>query len=108
MALRPLVNVIAAEAGAEPNLGLLAQYGVLGLVAMLLIIFARVSYKRETDRSDRLETEVVRLNNMIIEKVIPALSSATGAIQDATELLRAVQREREINTLRTRERNQGP
>ena len=86
----------------EVDLGVLAQYGVLGVFAILLILFARVSYKRETDRSDRLEAEVVRLNNLIIDKVIPALSSATNAVEDATELLRSMQRELE----RERERRQ--
>jgi hypothetical protein len=89
---------LAAESGGEGgvgDLGVLAQYGVLGVFAVLLIVFAKVSYRRETDRSDRLEQEVVRLNNLIIERVIPALSSATNVVEDATELLRAMQRELE-------------
>ena len=97
---------LAAESGGIGDLGVLAQYGVLGVFAILLILFAKISYKRETERSDRLEAEVVRLNNLIIERVIPALSSATGVVQDATELLRSMQRERELHGLQDRER--GP
>ncbi len=88
--------------GGVGDLGVLAQYGVLGVFAVLLILFAKISYKRETERSDRLEQEVVRLNNLIIERVIPALSSATNVVEDATELLRAVQREREVTQFHER------
>lgn len=87
---------LAADGGSgSGDIGVLAQYGVLGVFAVLLIMFAKISYKRETDRSDRLEAEVVRLNSLIIERVIPALGGATNVVQDATELLRAMQRERE-------------
>lgn len=87
---------LAAEAGAGgADLGLLAQYGVLGVFAVLLIVFAKTSYRRETERADRLEQEVVRLNNLIIDRVIPALGSANTVVEDATELLRSMQRERE-------------
>lgn len=90
-----------SEVGGVGDIGVLAQYGVLGVFALLLILFAKISYKRETDRADRLEAEVVRLNNLIIDRVIPALGSATSVVEDATELLRSMQRERELD--RTRE-----
>lgn len=98
------MNVLAfylGEAASDPiNLAVLAQYGVLGLGAGALAIFAKVSYKRETERSDRLEAEVIRLNNLIIDRAIPALTSAANAAEGATELLRDMQREREINMMR--------
>lgn len=86
---------LTAESDGVGDLGVLAQYGVLGVFAILLILFAKISYRRETERSDRLEQEVIRLNNLIIERVIPAISSATNIVEDATELLRSMQRERE-------------
>lgn len=103
---------LAAEAGTASgvDVGLLAQYGVLGVFAILLIIFAKTSYRRETERADRLEQEVVRLNNLIIDRVIPALGSATSVVEDATELLRSMQREREHDrgpTTNTRRRSSG-
>lgn len=73
--------------------GILLQYGVLGLGALVLLWFARVSYKREVDRADRLEAEVLRLNNLIQEKHIPALESATHALRDATEIIRDYDRD---------------
>lgn len=94
--------LFVSEAAADNplSLGMLAQYGVLGVVSAGLIIFAKGAYKRETDRSDRLEAEVIRLNNMIVDRVIPALTSSANAVEDATELLQGVQREREIALLR--------
>lgn len=89
------LDAVAAAAESEPGLVMLAQYGVLGVFAVLLVIFARVSYKRETDRSDRLEAEVLRLNALIIDKVIPALANTANAVEDATALMRAMQRERD-------------
>jgi hypothetical protein len=99
---------LLAEAGSDPvNLGILAQYGVLGLVAGGLIIFAKGSHKRETDRSDRLEAEVARLNtviidrdNIIMDRVIPALTSTTKAVEEATDVLRGMQHERQFSMAR--------
>jgi len=72
-----------------------AQYGVLGVVAALLIWFAKGAHQRERDRADRMEEENKRLNALILDRVIPALISATRAAEESTELLNAVQRERE-------------
>lgn len=90
-----LVAQLAVEGGGEgPNLAVLGQYGVLGVFAVLLVWFAKFMIARETARADRLEAEVVRLNNTIQEKVIPALMSATGAVEESTEMLRDMQRGR--------------
>lgn len=75
---------------AEGDLSILAQYGVLGVFAILLIIFAKTAYKRETERADRLEQEVLRLNQLIQDKHIPALESATYALKEATDALQKV------------------
>jgi hypothetical protein len=87
--------MVLATADPGTDLSLLAQYGVLGVFALLLILFAKTSYKRETDRSDRLEAEVLRLNNLIQEKAIPALASATRALEESQNLLHDLQRERD-------------
>ena len=89
------VVTVAAETTDSAGFGILLQYGVLGVFATLLVIFARISYRREIDRADRLEKEVVRLNSTIQDKVIPALESATRAIEQSTLLLLDMQRERE-------------
>jgi hypothetical protein len=91
-----IAATIAAEgaAGEGPNYAVLGQYGVLGVFAVLLVWFAKFMIGRETARADRLEQEVLRLNTTIQEKVIPALLSATGAVEESTEMLRDMQRER--------------
>lgn len=94
----------AAEEGGGPNYAVLGQYGVLGVFAVLLVWFAKFMIGRETTRADRLEAEVVRLNNIIQEKVIPALMSATGAVEESTELLRDLQRDRRDGYPRGRSR----
>lgn len=97
----------AAEAGADPNLGVLAQYGILGVFAALLAYFAKFMVGRETARADRLEAEVIRLNDVIAARVIPALTSSASAVEDATELLKAMQREREMALYRERDHRGG-
>lgn len=85
------LSVMADGTGADYTV--LSQYGVLGVFAVLLVWFARLMITRETARADRLEAEVVRLNNIIQEKVIPALMSATGSVEESTEMLRDLQRD---------------
>jgi hypothetical protein len=67
-----------------------ADYGVLGLLAIVLIAFARTAYKRETVRADNSEAEVRRLNTVIQEKYVPALEearkAAVASMQAALEL----------------------
>lgn len=94
------LSYLAGAAGDSLDLGILAQYGILGLVAAGLFIFAKGAYKRELDRADRLEAEVTRLNNQMFERVIPLLTSAANSVEDVTELLRDFQREREYSALR--------
>lgn len=87
--------------------GVLLQYGAVGAVALTLGLFARTLIKREQERADRLEvdakearqqynTEVSRLNTLIQEKTIPALLTATQAIQASQQLLQSLQYQRDI------------
>lgn len=101
-----LAVLLAAEGGSEPNYAVLGQYGVLGVFAVLLIWFARFMINRETARADRLEQEVLRLNNIIQDKVIPALLSATGAVEQSTEMFRDLQREMRVDGYSSRRRAQ--
>jgi hypothetical protein len=106
---------LAADIPSDPvNLAILTQYGILGIVAAGLFVFSKSSYKRETDRSDRLEAEVNRLNNviierdnMIIDRAIPALTSAAQAVEQATRLLREMQHTHELNLMRGPEARRG-
>lgn len=87
--------------------GVLLQYGAVGAVALTLGFFARTLIKREQERADRLEVEakearlaynaeVSRLNTLIQEKTIPALLTATSAINNSQQLLQSLQYQRDI------------
>jgi hypothetical protein len=82
-------------ADSSTDFSVFAQYGVLGVIAVILIWFAKSAHQRERDRADRMEAENKRLNELVLERVIPALTSATHAIEESGELLNAIQRERE-------------
>jgi hypothetical protein len=101
---------VAAEGGAtaEPTAIDLAQYGAIGTLCTLLVWFAFRAWKRETERSDRLEAENRadrerlegenrRLHGDIQEKAIPALLASATALTEVTELLRDQQRARRVD-----------
>lgn len=104
------------------NLGLLAQYGPLGIIAALLIWFARGAHQRERDRADllgeenkrlitiiadreatqrerdhaeRLEEDNKRLNAIIADRVIPAVLEAARAAEESARLLANIQSEQQ-------------
>lgn len=82
-----LTTLAADGVSGGVDISVLTQYGVLGVFAILLILFARISYKRETDRSDRLEGELNRLNGWVQDKAIPALLASARANEDSQTLL---------------------
>jgi hypothetical protein len=88
------------------NVDALAQYGVLGIFAALMVVLVQRLLKREQDRSDKAEAEVARLNGLFQEKILPLLGSATNAIEAAQAVLKDIQRQREIDDI-LRRREQG-
>lgn len=74
----------------------LASTGVLGVFAVLLIIFARGLLAREQARSDAAAAEVTRLNTLMQEKFLPALISATQAISASQAILQEMQLKQQI------------
>lgn len=95
------MHTVLADAGGV-DLAVLGQYGVLGVVAAMLLLYARGSVQRERDRADRLEAENQRLNSLIADRAIPALMAASKAAEESASLLSAIQREREQEALMTR------
>jgi hypothetical protein len=94
--------LLPALLAADPSvdyLGTFTQYGVLGVIAAMLIWFAKGAHQRERERADRMEEENRRLNTLILDRVIPALTSATRAAEESAELLSAMQRERDLAKL---------
>lgn len=93
---------LAAEA-VPPGINDLAKYGPLGLFCLALLWFAwwvirndraaaqqfaQEAWKRETERADRLEAEVNRLNGYIQNTAIPAVLAGTTAVTEATMAMR--------------------
>ncbi len=110
----PLVlSVLLAAAGdGAADLAVFAQFGAVGIIAAMGIWFAKgahqrerdhtdKAHQRERDRADRLEAENRRLNDLILERVIPAMTAATSAAQESAQLLADLQRERELERLST-------
>lgn len=99
--MHPLPELLtaAADAAGGIDITVFAQYGILGVIAAMLIWFARGAHQRERDRADRLEAEVQRLHTLMLDRVIPALTSATNAAEESAALLQAMQRERELSNI---------
>lgn len=90
----PILIPFAANEGTV-DVSTFAQYGVLGIITLILIWFAKGAHQRERDRADQLQADNKALNQLIIDRVIPALTSSAAAIEQSTELIRDIQRERE-------------
>lgn len=85
--------VDAAQGGSGLGLGALVQTGVTGSLAAILLVFARTAYLRETQRSDRLETQLGELNRTVLDRYAGALAEAARAVADATETLSRARRD---------------
>lgn len=108
MWLTAVVLLVQATDSGSIDFGVFAQYGILGILCAGLILFARGAYQRERDRADRLEDENRRLHDLMLDRVIPALSSATRAAEETGALLNSIQRERELAKLTEQQPHRRP
>lgn len=60
---------------------LIAQWGVAGLILIVLFAVGRVIHKEDKERSDRLEAELREVNKALVDRVVPALTDAAKAIE---------------------------
>jgi hypothetical protein len=88
-----VLNTAAGVAG--PDLGVLGNYGILGLFTVILLGFGLRAWQREITRADRLETELREKNQAMQDRVIPALTTAAAAVQQSAEMMRELTEERE-------------
>ena len=72
-----------------------AQFGAIGILAALAVAAVRVLFKeqveankREKERGDRLEQELLRLNEAIRGQYLTTIGDATRAIGDAIAVVR--------------------
>ena len=97
---------LAADSG-DP-VGMLLQYGVLGIFAVLLILYAKSSIAREQDRSERAENQVKELNEFVRNELLPKQVEATLLHQQVAEVLgEAVELIAEIKIIERNERRRG-
>ncbi len=96
--------VMAADASGAIDLTVFAQFGAVGAIAVMGIWFARGAHQRERERADRLEAEVQRLHELMLERVIPAMTSASRAAEESAALILSMQRDREMTQLLHRQR----
>ena len=75
--------------------GILLQYGALGVMTLGAIIVAKIlfknmqdAYEREKIRSDRLETELRQLNEVVRDQYIGTIAQATSAVANALAAVR--------------------
>ncbi len=73
------------------------QYGAVGAVALMALFAVRVLFQRtiqtldrETERADRLEEELRKLNEMIRDEYAASMASAAKAIGDANTVVNSV------------------
>lgn len=78
----------------DPNatIPLLLQLGI----AAPFVVGMWLAYRREVDRSDRLEKEVQRLNDVTQEKSLPALSAAAAALKEVVDVNSDIRMQLEI------------
>ncbi len=117
MAGLPLTE--AAEAASADPLSALLQYGVLGIVVVLLILYVRTSIKRENDRADKAEQQVQDLNAFIRAELLPKQVEQTLMYKQVTEVLEETVRQlseakvreevlrEELRVIRDRRRGDG-
>lgn len=102
------MDIIRLAADGGDPVGMLAQYGVLGVFAILLILYAKSSIAREQDRTERAEQQVRELNEFVRNELLPKQVEATLLHQQVAEVLgEAVELIAEIKIIERNERRRG-
>lgn len=89
---------LAVLAQTDPGGGLplsgLGQLGAVGTILAIFLTFGYAAYKEQRNRADRNETEIARLNALMLEKATKwengaeALADAVATLRDAVAVLR--------------------
>jgi hypothetical protein len=72
----------------------LLQYGAIGAFVVILGVFAWRAYRRESDRADRLETQLLEANQRIIDRFAEVLTQTRDALRESNDYLRDMARRR--------------
>ena len=68
------------------------QYGILGIVALLLGYFAWIQYKRLVVKNDKLEEKVDRLQQELVQILVEERDRMSKLISENTQALNDLQR----------------
>jgi hypothetical protein len=75
----------------DPATSVLLQYGAVGAIALIALIGVRIMFgklteqmEREKERGDRLEQELLKLNEAVRGEYLNTISRASQAITEAT------------------------
>ena len=68
------------------------QYGILGIVALLLGYFAWIQYKRLVVKNDKLEEKVDRLQQEMVQILVEERDRMSKLISETTQALNDLQR----------------
>ena len=78
-----------AAAGADTTDPVLAlvQYGALGVIVILLVIYTRGSVTRERQRTDKAEQQGDKLNEYIRDELLPKMGESASLYKQVAEVL---------------------
>ncbi len=85
--MHPLYELAVEASTSGDPLQLLLQYGVLGIFAVLLILYTRGSINREREKGDRAEAQVKELNDFIRSELLPKQIEANMLHKQVAEVL---------------------
>lgn len=77
----------AATADTSDPLLTLVQYGALGVIVILLVVYTRGSLSRERERTDKAEAQVKELNDFVRGELLPKTVAATDLYKQVAEVL---------------------
>lgn len=84
--MEPLWELAAATDATDP-LSTLVQYGALGVIVILLVVYTRGSISREREQKDRADAQVKELNDFIRSELLPRQIEATMMHKQVADVL---------------------
>jgi hypothetical protein len=85
--MQTVLNWAASGADASDPLFALVQYGALGIIVILLVVYTRGSVSRERERTDKAEQLVRELNEFIRGEMLPKQVETTLLHKQVAEVL---------------------
>lgn len=80
--LQAAVLVVAGTDPVDPTWTPFVNLGAIGVLAAMLLIFAKGAYQREVKRADAAEAALAALQTKVIDLYVPAVTEATRVVSD--------------------------